>query len=98
MKQTLEAVKYDLTYVKGQSEGKPFGSEKEESKRGFKKLPKQIQLMVLKASSTDAKNALTIPTEAYSEFLEQKSAGNAKVTFSTNLKASKCQTLYLVCC
>ena len=97
MKQTLEAVKYDLAYMKGQSEGKTFSSEKEESKRGFKKLPKHVQSMVLKASSMDAENALTIPTESYSEFLKQKNAGNAKGYLHYSLKASKSQTSYLAC-
>ena len=89
MKQTLEAVKYDLAYMKGQSEGKTFNSEKEESKRGFKKLPKHVQSMVLKASSTDAENALTLPTESYSEFLEQKNAGDAKGYLQYQLESIK---------
>ena len=89
MKQTLEAVKYDLAYVKGQSEGKTFSSAKEESKRGFKKLPKPVQSMVLKASSTDAKKALAIPTEMYSKFLEQKNAGDAKGYLQYQLESIK---------
>jgi len=45
--------------------------------------------MVLKASSTDAENTLTVPTESYSEFLEQKNAGDAKGYLQYQLESIK---------
>jgi len=77
MKQMLEAVKYDLAYTKGQTEKKAAFSEKNKvTKKGFKHLPKHVQLMVLNASSTNALEATSEPTETYSEFLEQKMQNN----------------------
>ena len=87
--ETLETIRYDLAYIKGQAEGKAARSEKEESKKGFKCLPKHVQLMVLKASSSDGIDATSAPTEMFIEFLEQKNAGDAKGYLQYQLECIK---------
>jgi len=74
----FETIRYDLTYIKGQAEGNVASSEKEESKKGFKCLPKNVQQMVLKASSSNGIDATLAPTEMFIKFLKQKIAGDTK--------------------
>ena len=78
IKETLEIVRYDLAYIKRQAEGKAASSEKEDSRKGFKVLPKHVQLMVLKASSSNGIDATLAPTEMFIKFLKQKIAGDTK--------------------
>ena len=85
----LETIRYDLTYIKGQAEGNVASSEKEESKKGFKCLPKNVQQMVLKASSSNGIDATSAPTETFIEFLEQKNAGDAKHYLQYQFKCIK---------
>ena len=79
------SIAYNLAYIKGQLEGKAASTETE-TKRGFKKLPKQVQRMILNASSIDAENAATDPTNELIEFLEQKNSGSARGTLQYQLE------------
>jgi len=82
-----EQMRYDLAYIKGKMEEKECAKEKDEMKKGFKKLPKPIQRMILLASTPSGDlDIIPDPTEKLSEFLETKDSGTARTTLQYQLE------------